>query len=236
VSAGIDVAALMVLRARTLFLLDGEGHLIGVNDPAAGAPPRVYVSRSREGTAVYTSAGLPGELRAALEDAARALPPFDPAAVPATDLATPLVRLLEAHAPVVAVHQGPAFAFTLPPFPSMGAVQIYPGNASLLHPALATLGPELGRRRPCFAVMRGGAAVSVCYSARSTPEAAEAGVETADEFRGQGCAGLAVEAWAANVRETKRRPFYSTSWENAASLAVARKLGLALVGEDLHIT
>jgi len=225
----------MALRARTLFLLDGEGRLIGVNDPAAVAPPRVYVARSREGVAVYTAAGLPGDLRAALTDAARALPAFNPD-VPATDLAAPLLRLLEAHAPVVAVHQGPAFASTLPPFPSVGAAQIYPGNAGLLHPALATLAPELHRRRPCFAVMRGGAAVSVCYSARWTPEAAEAGVETADEFRGQGCAGLAVEAWSAAVRETKRRPFYSTSWENAASLAVARKLGLALVGEDLHVT
>jgi hypothetical protein len=31
-------------------------------------------------------------------------------------------------------------------------------------------------------------------------------------------------------------PLYSTSWQNQASLALARKLGLIQYGADLHIT
>jgi hypothetical protein len=33
-----------------------------------------------------------------------------------------------------------------------------------------------------------------------------------------------------------RTPLYSTSWENEASLALAKKLGLPQYGVDLHIT
>ena len=72
----------------------------------------------------------------------------------------------------------------------------------------------------------------ICASARISPGAAEAGVETVAAYRGQGCAQVAVEAWAAAVRESGRVPFYSTSWDNAASRAVARKLGLIPFAED----
>ncbi len=76
---------------------------------------------------------------------------------------------------------------------------------------------------------------SVCHSARSTSGAAEAGVETADEYRGRGYGSLAVLKWAAAVREGGRMPLYSTEWENTASRALARSLGLICYAEDLHI-
>ncbi|MGH2617528.1 MAG: GNAT family N-acetyltransferase, partial [Thermomicrobiales bacterium] len=41
--------------------------------------------------------------------------------------------------------------------------------------------------------------------------------------------------WAQAVRQEGRIPLYSTSWENLASQAVARKLGLVLYGVDLDI-
>jgi predicted GNAT family acetyltransferase len=68
--------------------------------------------------------------------------------------------------------------------------------------------------------------VSICFSARVSESAAEAGVETAAEFRGRGLAGLVTSDWAAAIRSSGRTPIYSTSWNNSASLAVARKLGL----------
>ena len=95
---------------------------------------------------------------------------------------------------------------------------------------------RIERIDPAGIFVRGSLAVSVCYSSRFTATAAETGVETVPAFRGQGCAGLAVTAWADAVRRAGRLPFYSTSWENAASRSVAAMLELIEFGEDIHLT
>ena len=46
----------------------------------------------------------------------------------------------------------------------------------------------------------------------------------------------ALRAWATMVRELARTPLYSTSWDNAASRALARSLGLVQSGATLHLT
>jgi predicted GNAT family acetyltransferase len=71
---------------------------------------------------------------------------------------------------------------------------------------------------------------------RITPLAHEAGVETVPLFRGRGYARAVVAAWSAAVRALGAEPLYSTTWQNMASRAVARALGLVAVGRDLHIT
>lgn len=68
--------------------------------------------------------------------------------------------------------------------------------------------------------------VSICFCARRSEAAAEAGVETAESYRGKGYGPRVTAAWAQAIRESGRVPLYSTSWTNHASLAVARKLGL----------
>lgn len=73
-------------------------------------------------------------------------------------------------------------------------------------------------------------------TARMTPHAHEAGVETHPEFRGRAHAARAVRAWARAVRELDRIPLYSTSWENKASRALAARLGLLRYEPDLHTT
>lgn len=87
----------------------------------------------------------------------------------------------------------------------------------------------------CFAIVRGGRIVSACWTSRFLPGvAAEAGVETRSLERGQGHALRVVSAWASAMRQSGVEPLYSTAWSNAASRAVARKLGLVPYGEDLH--
>ena len=90
--------------------------------------------------------------------------------------------------------------------------------------------------QPFVALLENGRAVSMCATVRTTGRADEAGVDTPPEFRGRGFAGHVVAAWAVAVVRLGRTPLYSTSWENAASQAVARKLGLIQFGADLHIT
>ena len=87
---------------------------------------------------------------------------------------------------------------------------------------------EIPEREPIMAMMDGGYAVSVCFCARLSDEAAEAGVETASAFRGRGFAPRVTAAWAAAIRASGRVPLYSTAWTNIESRAVARKLGLIL--------
>ena len=81
-------------------------------------------------------------------------------------------------------------------------------------------------RSPIAAVVEDGDAVSVCFCARRSSAAAEAGLETAAAFRGRGLGPQAAAAWALAVQATGRIPLFSTSWSNGASLSVARKLGL----------
>jgi predicted GNAT family acetyltransferase len=81
-------------------------------------------------------------------------------------------------------------------------------------------------RSPVLAVVEDGVPVSVCFCARRSDVAAEAGLETAEAFRGRGFGPRVTAAWALSIRASRRVPLYSTSWTHHASLAVARKLGL----------
>ena len=146
-----------------------------------------------------------------------------------------IIHALRRHNAVIDVHRGPAYAF-LGPIPVVsGILPLGPAQAAYLHPALATLAPELASRQPCFAAVEDGVAVSVCYSARTGAQAAEAGVETVEAYRGRGHATRVAAAWAAAVRAQGLLPLYSTSWENAASRAVARHLGIEPYAENWHI-
>jgi RimJ/RimL family protein N-acetyltransferase len=88
---------------------------------------------------------------------------------------------------------------------------------------------------PMMAVLVDGHAVSVCFCARRSLGAAEAGLDTAPAFRGRGLATRVTTAWAGAVRASGRTPLYSTSWANASSLAVARKLGLRVYATNWSI-
>jgi len=160
----------------------------------------------------------------------------------ASDLVPPPLCLtqvraaLEAHAPITATWTGPAWRFPNEIPPPSGITPITPANAELLRRAFPWLADELAARQPCLAIARDGDAVSVCFSARNSDRAAEAGVETVATFRGRGYARTVVAAWAVAVRRSGRIPLYSTSWENLASQTVARRLGLILYGADFSLT
>jgi RimJ/RimL family protein N-acetyltransferase len=73
-------------------------------------------------------------------------------------------------------------------------------------------------------------AVCICFSARRTPRAAEAGIWTREDFRGRRLAPTVAARWAAAERSHKDILFYSTSSDNIASQSVARRLGLQPLG------
>ena len=112
-------------------------------------------------------------------------------------------------------------------------IPVTPENEDLARPIL--LADELPWRLPCLALVVDGRLASLCFSSRNTPVAAEAGVNTLEEFRGRGYAPAVVAVWARAVRAEGCTPLYSTSWDNLASRSVAGKLGLVLYGADLSI-
>ena len=95
---------------------------------------------------------------------------------------------------------------------------------------------EIPESTPIVAVVEEGYPVSVCFCARRSNAAAEAGLETAVAFRGRGLGPRVAAAWALAIRASGRIPLYSTSWSNDASLAVARKMGLEAYASNWSIS
>ena len=130
---------------------------------------------------------------------------------------------------------GPAFTFP-EHLEGEGATFVVGDEAELSHHFCGWVAGEIDAGRgPVLAVRDRGHAVSVCFCARRSQCAAEAGVETAAPFRGRGYAARAVIAWAKRVRTEGLTPLYSTDSSNHASLSVARKLRLIPFATDFSL-
>jgi RimJ/RimL family protein N-acetyltransferase len=130
---------------------------------------------------------------------------------------------------------GPAYHFTAYPEPSRPLLALTATHAERLRGGFEALVAELPAWQPFLALVEEGRAVSVCRSVRIIPAAHEAGVETLPDFRGKGYAQDVVAGWARVVQSLGAIPLYSTSWENTASQAVAKKLHLVPYGADFHV-
>jgi hypothetical protein len=88
-----------------------------------------------------------------------------------------------------------------------------------------------GRLGPWAMATAGDRIISICHTPRSMRDsAAECGVWTHPEFRGRGHAAAVTSEWAAILRPSGRRLFYSTRAENLSSRRVAERLKLHLLG------
>jgi GNAT superfamily N-acetyltransferase len=232
---------LMQIHVSALYRHDERNRLLAVNEPGDPRsddplPPRLYLGRTRDGLIWRFRHDLPESLVAELEAMLAAEPVTAELSQPPQCLAALQTTLLQ-HGPLTGTWSGPAWHF---PDEIAAAehevIRVTTANddlARLLSPVLAA--DDLPWRQPCLALLDHGRLASLCFSARNTPIAAEAGVDTREEFRGRGYAPAVVAAWARAVRQEGRVPLYSTSWDNLASRSVARKLGLVLYGTDLSI-
>ena len=218
--------ALMRIQVETLFTHDARGRLLRVNEPGGQVAPRFFLGRTVEGNEWRFRHDVDDETVRALEALC----------VANVHEATRYAAILARGAPVVHTEAGPAYRFPRDPPASSDVVAITPAHAELLRAHLGEWADEVADRQPMRALLIDDDAVCLCGSVRIGDVAHEAGVETAQAFRGRGYAARVVAAWAIAVRELGRVPLYSTSWENAASRAVARKLGLRRYGSDYHAT
>jgi hypothetical protein len=222
------------MQVEALFVHDTDGRLLRVNEPDPGEPaPRFFLARTATGNLWRTRADLPADLSASLARLAADEPIAADLREPPAHMAE-YTALLEQHAPVGHTEAGPAYY--LPELdPADRAVIITPENAGLVEVHFPYTRTNYAALAPVAVCVDDGVAVAVCFSARITPQVAEAGVFTVQAYRGRGYAADTVRGWAAAVRALGRLPLYSTSWSNTASQAVARRLGAVQYGVDLSI-
>ena len=197
-------------KSRALIELQLEALL----DDAGDAQPWVFLARTAEGNAWRLSQALPEALSCAIEGLLREEPvvaDFEPE----PRCAAALRALLAERVSVAREYRGPVFWLPELPVDAAG-VETDPG-------ALRAW------------VFSGGREVAVCHAAALSPRVAEAGVETHPDFRRRGLGAHVVRAWAGLVRASGRLPLYGTQWSNAASRALAHRLGARLFGEDFHL-
>ena len=226
--------ALMRLHVEALFTHDQRGRMVRVNEPSGKAAPRFFLGRTIEGIDWRLRDDLEEALCRELEAAclAEAGEGQDPSLQDSTRYETLLAR----YAPIQRTWTGPAYRFPLDLRTSEDVVLVTDENSHILRPHLQAWLGDVADCQPMLARVADGGAVSICASVRITSTAHEAGVETSPEYRGRGYATQVVSAWARAVRAMSRIPLYSTSWQNTASQALAKRLSLVRYGIDLHIT
>ena len=231
------------MQVSTLFVCDPDGRLRYIREPGyeeaeLDPAPRFWMGRTPEGNLWRFRHDLPAGLGRDLEQLCRSEPLAANLAEPPL-ITTTIRSILQAHAPIMHEERGPAY--WIPDnvhVPGIPVVLVSEANAHLLEANFPwkRTSPSGVKTGLLTAVVVGGRAVSICYCARLTAVAAEAGVETVEAACGHGYASAAVAGWASAVRQRGLLPLYSTSWANVASQGVARKLGMVCYGEDWSIT
>lgn len=215
------------MQLATLYETDTRGRLTTTRDPAKKPAPSLALVRSTSACAWGVGAHVPEAL-------SRELAALAADERPVRDLRE-LPKHVERYRLLGTEYFGPAFEFSdLPPIPN--EIHVIEDERALdVHFTGWVPGEIAAGSGPVMAISVEGHPVSICFSARRSDIAAEAGVDTATRYRGRGYAGLVTAAWAHTIRASGRVPLYSTSWTNTASLAVAHKLKLIAYASDWSI-
>jgi len=226
---------LIELQAMTLFRYDVNGRMLCLNEDDPEEPaPRLFLGRTKAGTIWCFRSDLPDALIHDLEHLLR-VEPIATDLGQASQILPDLIAALNVQEPVQKTWTGPAWRFPDELEPPEDVVAITRSNVEALQRHYPWSFSHLEDLQPCMAVIVNGEAVALCFSSRTSPAAAGAGVFTVEACRGRGYATSVVAAWARSIRESNRVPLYSTSWDNLASRSIAKKLGLVLYGADLWI-
>jgi RimJ/RimL family protein N-acetyltransferase len=226
------------LHLRTGFVLNGAGRIESTREPGPRPGPLFALVRGATRCAWAVRADVPDDLAHELDRLAREEPPAAELREPPLhagrylSLVANRIGSRRSGRAEVEATGGPAFWFPDGLAQPEGVVTVDDERRLTHHFRGWVPGEIAAGRAPVLAVIEEGHPVSVCFSARLSGAAAEAGVETAQAFRGRGFASRVATAWALATRASGRAPLYTTAWSNAASLAVARKLGL--VGYASH--
>ena len=233
---------LIDLQISTLFICDADGHLRYIREPGYAESeldpaPRFFMGRTLHGNIWRFRHDLPKSVVHEVDQLCNNEPIASNLSEP-PQTAAAIRAILHAHTPNTQDERGPAYWIPNNRQAPAAVVQITDANKHLLEAYFpwkitSRSGFKIG---PMTAAIVQNKAVSICYCARLTPAAAEAGVETTKVFRGQGFGSAAVAGWASAIRQRDLLPLYSTTWENLASQSIARKFDMVQYGDDWSIT
>ncbi len=242
-----DAGALLALQAATLFELSPAGRILRLNSPDAVAPPRLYLAGCAGGWIVR----LRHDVDAAAADALAALaaqePPVTaPGATP--QFAGNYREALGVAEPLTARNYGPIHL--LPPGTAWESEAVIVAQGTPKGDALVErierdgMPPRLVEAgftdlthfwEPWCVAQVDGEIAAIAFAARLSAGAAEIGVHTLRDFRGQGFAAAVTAGWSALPMLRERRLFYSTHRDNLSSQRVIARLGLPFLGESMRI-
>ena len=216
------------LQLETLFVLDDAGRVVSTREPNPSPGPAFSLVRDRSACAWAVHV----DVATGVADEVASLAQREP---PLTGLSDP-PKHADAYIELVGgrIDAGPVFTFPHTLSVSSG-IAVITDLAPLERHFRGWTADEIPERSPILGILEAGHAVSVCFCARRSTKAAEAGLDTAVAFRNRGLGRRVASAWASAIRDLGLLPLYSTSWENGASLAVARTLQLFACASDWSI-
>ncbi len=217
------------IQLETAFVLNDAGRIASTREPRPAAGPLFSLIRTPADCAWAVRADVSDGVADQLNELARREPPAQDMRQPPI-YASRYTGLIQGR-----VESGPAFIFPELLDEAGDVVEIRDEPPLDRHFSGWIPGEIEAGRALVMAVLTDGFPVSVCFCARRSTSAAEAGLETAADFRGRGYAARVTAAWAQAVRTSGRTPLYSTDWSNDASLGVARRLGLHMFATNWNI-
>jgi hypothetical protein len=220
------------LHLDSLYRLDGRGRIVEVREPYPPPPPRFVLFRTSDDVLPLVGASLPEVLASQLIALAATEPPTPERAPSHLGHYRTLLGL---HREIEREYAGPSLYLPGPFGAADGVEKIEAHNLGLLHPNFPEEARDFEARRPIYAVVADGVAVAICFSSRDFGPGTPCGIFTVEAHRGRGHAGRVARAWAAEVARLDSVPLYGTTWDNAASRAIAARLGAVMFGSDFWI-
>lgn len=218
---------LMKIQAEVLYVLDQTGRITAINEYVNQPAPRFFLGQTNTGRIIRFRNDVPNNL---VHEILQIMDRYDP-----TDQLASVINVLEKDKRISGFWIGPAYVFNEIVTDYIDPILVTEDNKFCLEHGFSSLLSELKFREPCYMMTENNMAVSVCFSARNSDKAAEAGVETLEDYRGKGYAIRVASSWAQVIRKSQRIPLYSTSWNNYSSQSVAKRLQLHLYGTDISI-
>lgn len=221
-----------------LELLDLEMELLW----GAETEPDLVIASARGGMRMRIRAGMPEALARTLASELESATPSSDVNVPPPVVARVRLQLEDAFGAAVGLARGSGPSFLVAeglvsPAKKAQLVRSEAFDVSALEDANPGSWPSdewqnllAGRIGAWVMAMVDQRIVSICHTPVSNGRAAEAGVWTHPDFRGQGYAAACTAEWANLMRPSGRVLFYSTSRDNRSSQHVAARLGLRQLG------